>query len=337
MTARRAGRRTTLWVRERHVAEAIAQSRRNPFLPQYPLSPAITATDNLRAALRGARLVLLVTPSQWLRAVAGQVESLLPKAVPVVVCAKGIEVGTGALMTRVIAEAMPGRPCAVLSGPSFAEEVAAEQPTAVTIAAASPTSTAPGDLAERVAITLRTPTFRPYISHDPIGVEIGGAVKNVLAIACGIAAGRGLGSNTRAALMARGLAEMQRLTLALGGRRETLSGLAGIGDLALTCSSEQSRNFSFGKALGAGRAAADAAARPHVVVEGAVNARSITALAHRLGVEMPICEAVDDIVHHGHPVNQAIQRLLMRPIRAESESARPHPAATRQLPELLPT
>lgn len=336
MTAFSAGRQTRLWVRESHAVAAIRETRHNPFLPNHSLDPAIGVSPDLAEAVDGADLVILVVPSQFLRRVSTEVEAHLGRGVPVVVCSKGIETDSGALMTRVVAEAMPGRPHAVLSGPSFAEEVAAGQPTAVTIASNDAHEDDPdafaASLAARVAVTLGTATFRPYLSDDVVGVEVGGAVKNVLAIACGIAKGLGLGSNPRAALITRGLAEIKRLAEALGGRRETVTGLAGIGDLTLTCSSEQSRNFSFGKALGEGRSAEDILSGTTAVVEGAVNARSVTALARRLGVEMPICEAVDAVLHDGVPLQEAVQALLTRPIRAEPREMEPlvrlsHPAA----------
>lgn len=340
LTAERAGNATRLWVRESDAVEAIRQTRCNPFLADHPLPESLTVSSDLGETLSSADLVLLVLPSQFLRPLARQVEALLAPDIPVVICSKGIEGETGALMSQIVAEEMPGRSWAVLSGPSFAAEVAEGQPTAVTIAAreacmADP-ATLPLGLAARVAVTLGTPSFRPYLSDDPVGVEVGGAVKNVLAIACGIAAGQGLGSNPRAALITRGLAEIKRLAEALGGRRETVTGLAGIGDLTLTCSSEQSRNFSFGKALGEGRSAQEALAGKTAVVEGAENARSVTALARKQGVEMPICEAVNAILHEGCSVESAMQALLNRPLRGESRAlephvALPHPAGDTQL------
>ena len=336
MIADSAERRVSLWIRESAAVEQIRRERRNPFLPRFELPRSIAVTDDLADALAGAELVLLVVPSQFLRAMAREVENRLPKGVPVVVCSKGIELDTGLLMTQVVQQEMPGRPQAVLSGPSFAEEAAAGQPTAVTIAvdpANGGDLLTPDNLASRVALTLGTLSFRPYLSDDQTGVEVGGAVKNVLAIACGIAAGRGLGSNPRAALITRGLAEIKRLALALGGKPETVTGLAGIGDLALTCSSEQSRNFTFGKALGEGRTVEQALAGKSAVVEGVANARSVAALAERLDVEMPICATVDAILHRGLPLDEAIAELLSRPLRAELRALEervklPHPAAT---------
>ncbi|BBK30801.1 glycerol-3-phosphate dehydrogenase (NAD(P)+) [Stella humosa] len=330
MVAERAGRSVRLWIREPEAARAAADSRRNPFLPGHVIPPAIAITSRLDAVLHGADLALLVIPSQFLRRVAAEVERQLAPGVPVLVCSKGIEAGTGALMTAVVAAEMPGRPHAVLSGPSFADEAAAGQPTAVTIAV-PPTAGGIDPLAARLAVTMGTATFRPYVSDDPAGVEVGGAVKNVLAIACGMAAGRGYGSNPRAALIARGLAEMQRLADALGGRRDTVSGLAGVGDLTLTCSSEQSRNFSFGKALGGGLSIEAALAGRTAVVEGWANARSVTELADRLGVDMPICATVKAILDGGLSIEDAIHGLLTRPITAEPWALAagvqvPHPA-----------
>lgn len=336
MTAHAAGRDTTLWVRETDAVAAIRRDRRNPFLPQHPLPDAIRATDDLADALGGTQLVIVVVPSQFLRPMCRQIGRHLPAGVPIVVCSKGIETDSGALMTQVIEQELPGRPLAALSGPSFADEVAAGQPTAVTIASAdlagATADTAPQTLAARVALTLATPSFRPYLSDDLVGVEVGGAVKNVLAIACGIAQGRGMGSNPRAALITRGLAEIKRLATALGGQRETVTGLAGIGDLTLTCSSEQSRNFSFGKALGEGRTAEELLSNRTSVVEGVVNARSVAALATRLGVDMPICQAIDRVLHGGLSIDDAIELLMVRPLRAESAALEkliklPHPSA----------
>ena len=327
MTAHRAGRRVSLWAREAEVVAGVARDRRNPFLPDHPLPPEIAVTGDMKQAVAQADLVILVVPSQFLRSMSRAVESVLAPGVPVVICAKGIETDSGKLMSDIVAEEMPGRPQAVLSGPSFAAEVAEGQPTAVTIAsedAAGGADAASSSLAAKICLALGNESFRPYISDDPVGVEVGGAVKNVLAIACGIADGLGMGSNPRAALITRGLAELKRLAEALGGRRETVTGLAGIGDLTLTCSSTQSRNFSFGRALGQGMTPEEALAGKKSVAEGAVNARSVTQLARRLGVEMPICEAVNAILHDGLSIRDAVQALLTRPIKAESRELEPH-------------
>ena len=315
LTALRAGRRVSLWAREPEVVEAIERRRENPvFLPGAALPESLIASDDLAEVCIGAEAALLVVPSQFLRAVAEQVEAVLPRGVPAIVCAKGIERETGLLMTQVVEQAMPGRPLAVLSGPTFAAEVAADQPTAVTLATAEKDEET---LATQLAAALSTPTFRIYVSHDPVGVEVGGAVKNVIAIACGIAQGVGFGANTRAALITRGLAEIKRLAEALGGARETVSGLAGLGDLTLTCSSEQSRNFSFGLGLGRGETAEALLAGRPAVVEGVVNAVTVTDLARKLGVELPICEAVRAVVHEGQPIPEAMAALLRRPLTRE--------------------
>ncbi len=320
ITAAAAGRAVTIWAHETEIVAAIAADHRNEtFLPGVALPESIAATSDLGAAVAGADAVLLVVPSQFLRPVCAALAGVLPKDVPVCVCAKGIERDTGLLMTDIVAELLPENPVAALSGPSFAGEVALGQPTAVTIASADAAAdeNAPGSLAARLAHALGTPAFRPYVGGDIVGVETGGAAKNVIAIACGIAAGLGFGSNTRALLITRGLEEIKRLAEALGGQRETLSGLSGMGDLTLTCSSEQSRNFSFGLALGRGGRAAEILGRSKAVVEGAENALTVTDLARRLGIEMPICAAVRAVVHDGVPLEEAMAALMSRPLTAE--------------------
>ena len=310
LVARRAGAEVVQWVREPEVVAAINKQHVNPlFLPGVPLAPRITATGAL-ADVAGAELLLLVVPAQHLRAIATELGGLVPQT-PVVVCAKGIEIGTSRLMSEVVAETMPGRTMAVLSGPTFAREVALGLPTAITIASRS------AALAQQVAARLGGPTFRPYASDDPIGTEIGGAVKNVLAIACGIAMGRGLGDNARAALITRGLAEMIRFGVAKGGLVPTLVGLSGLGDLTLTCTSEQSRNLSLGIALGRGRALPEIIAERRSIAEGVYSAQALVALAKTLGVEMPIAAAVDAVLNLGADIDATIAGLLQRPFRAE--------------------
>ncbi len=310
--ARRAGHATVVWAREDEVAEAIAAGRGNPvYLPEVPLEPGIAATTDLAAAVADAVFVLLVVPAQYLRRVAERLRPALSGSPPLVLCTKGIEQKTCALMTEVIDETCPGLPVAVLSGPSFAREVARGLPTAVTLAA--------GDraLGAELAEALAGPGFRPYLSDDPIGAEIGGAVKNVLAIACGIVTGRRLGDNARAALITRGLAEMARLGRAKGAKPETLMGLSGLGDLTLTCNGPQSRNMSLGIALGEGRSLQEVLGERRSIAEGVDTARSVVALAARLGVEMPICAAVDRILHGGASIDEAIAGLLARPLGDE--------------------
>jgi glycerol-3-phosphate dehydrogenase (NAD(P)+) len=309
-TARRAGRQVTLWAREAEVVAAINHDHANPlFLPGVALEPEIRAVGELAAAVRDAEAVLLAVPAQHLRAMTA---ALAPLPMPVVICAKGIEETTGALLTEIVAATLPGVPLAVLSGPTFAAEVARGLPTAVTLA------TANAALGTRLAAALGTRSFRPYLSDDLIGVEIGGAVKNVLAIACGIVDGRKLGDNARAALITRGLAEMVRLALAKGGRAETLMGLSGLGDLVLTCTGAQSRNYSLGLALGEGRALAAILAERHSVAEGVTSAAATMALAQRLRVDMPISGAVDAILHRGAAIDEAIAALLARPFKSET-------------------
>jgi glycerol-3-phosphate dehydrogenase (NAD(P)+) len=311
--ARRAGHEATLWVREQDVVDAINAGKGNPiFLPGIALEPGITATSDMAAALAGADAVLLVAPSQFLRAVATSMRPHLKSGTPVVLCAKGIEHDTLALMTEAAQAALPDSPIAVLSGPTFAREVAQGLPTAVTLACADTT------LGQSLVELIGIPLFRPYLSDDPVGAEIGGAVKNVLAIACGIVTGKKLGDNTRAALITRGLAEMARLGVAKGGKPETLMGLSGLGDLTLTCNGPQSRNMSLGIALGEGRALKDIMAERQSIAEGVFSAASVVALAAKLGVEMPICAAVDQVINHGADIERAIAGLLSRPFRAEA-------------------
>ncbi|MGD1880677.1 MAG: NAD(P)H-dependent glycerol-3-phosphate dehydrogenase [Kiloniellaceae bacterium] len=307
--------RVLLWGRAPELMAAIAARHENPtYLPGIALAPAVTATATL-ADLAAVRLCLLAVPAQALRPVAQDLAAVIGPDVPVVLCAKGIEAGSGKLMTEVAAETLPGRPLAVLSGPTFAGEVARGLPTAVALASSD------RDLAARLVVTLGSRSFRPYLSDDPLGAEIAGAVKNVLAIACGIVAGRQLGDNARAALITRGLAEMSRLVLARGGKAETLMGLAGLGDLTLTCTATQSRNYSFGVALGRGESVEAASAASRGVVEGRYSAAATLAMAAGLTVEMPICAAGDAVVNRGADLEETIAGLLGRPFKAEGFSA----------------
>ena len=307
-----AGREVTLWVREREARETIARTGQNEvFLPGVALPESLTVVGGLQEALEGAEAALLVVPSQFFRGICDNLNDRLPRDLPLLIAGKGIERESGLLLSQVAEQVLPGHPIAVLSGPTFAGEAAKGLPTAVVIACEDQA------LAERFAASLGTKTFRPYLSDDLIGVQVGGAVKNVIAIACGIATGIGFGANTRAALITRGLAEIMRLAVELGGRPETLSGLAGLGDLSLTCSSEQSRNFTLGEGLGRGLPRAEIFAGRPVVAEGEENARSVRALAARLGVEMPICEAVADLLDGELALDEAIQGLLSRPLKQE--------------------
>lgn len=315
MTAARAGRTVGLWARESEVVESIRRDRRNaPFLPDHRIDEAVVPTGDLEEAVAEAELALLVAPAQHVAALADRLAAL-PGCPPLAICAKGIEQASGRLMTEVLAEALPGLPAAVLSGPTFAGEVAAGLPAAVTVASAD------RRLAERTAGLLGAPRFRIYLSDDPVGVQIGGAVKNVVAIACGIVTGAGLGENARAAIVTRGLAETVRLAVAVGGAAQTLSGLSGIGDMMLTCNSFQSRNMALGAALGA---EPDRSWTPAEVLdargklaEGVWTAAAVTEMAERLTVEMPICTGVNAVLHRGETVQAMIDSLMARRFREE--------------------
>lgn len=306
--AARGGQPVMLWAREPEVVESINEGHENRlFLPGVALSPEITATDSLDALSR-CEALLVVVPAQHVRAVLSE---MVVGATPLVLCAKGIEAGSRLLVGEIARQVHPNAPIAVLSGPTFAHEVAAGQPTAVTLACVD------AALRERLAERLKSPEFRPYASSDIVGAEIGGAVKNVLAIACGVVEGAGLGLNARAALIARGFAEMTRFGLARGARAETLGGLSGLGDLVLTCSSTNSRNFSLGVGLGQGRAAAEMLGDRRTVAEGAFTAPVLCEAAAEAGVDMPVVAAVCDLLA-GAGVRDVIGELLTRPLRSES-------------------
>lgn len=306
--AARGGEPVTLWAREDDVVTSVNAAHENAlFLSGIPLSPSIHATGDL-TALSDSDALLVVVPAQFLRSVLSQ----LPAGNrPLVLCAKGIEAGTQKLVAEIARELHPDAPVAVLSGPTFAHEVAKGLPTAVTLACEDDA------LRDALAERLGGPTFRTYGSSDVTGAEIGGAVKNVLAIACGVVEGAGLGLNARAALIARGFAEMTRFGVARGGRPETLAGLSGLGDLVLTCSSTNSRNFSLGVGLGKGKAASELLADRRTVAEGAATAPVLREAARAAGVEMPVTEAVCALLE-GTPVRAVVDALLARPTRGET-------------------
>ena len=307
----RAGLETTLWAREADVVASVNTSHENTsFLPGIDLDPAIRATGDL-AELAASDLVLAVAPAQHLRATLAAFAPHVRDGLQILLCAKGVEQGSLKLMTEVLAETIPRAAPAVLSGPSFAGEVARGLPTAVTLAC--PEEDCARDLAELIA----TPTFRPYFATDMIGAEAGGAVKNVLAIACGIVEGRGLGRSAHAALITRGFSELTRLAVALGGQAETVAGLCGLGDLVLTCSSPQSRNMSVGLAIGRGQTLGEALEGKLSIAEGVASAPAVCQLARSLGVEVPICEATAAILAGEVGVDEAIRSLLSRPLREE--------------------
>ncbi|CAN5540161.1 NAD(P)H-dependent glycerol-3-phosphate dehydrogenase [soil metagenome] len=307
----RAGLQVTLQAREPEVVASITARHENTmFLPDVLLDDAVTASADM-AALAACDLILAVPPAQHLRSALNALKPHLQAGVPVVLCSKGVEQGTLKLMSDVAAEVLPGQPIAVLSGPSFAGEVARGLPTAVTLACEDEA------LGRKIGEAIAIPAFRPYWAADVIGAEAGGAVKNVLAIACGISEGKGLGRSAHAALITRGFAELTRLAVALGGKTETVAGLCGLGDLVLTCSSPQSRNMSVGLALGGGKTLEQALAGKVSVAEGVASAPAVRALARSLGVETPICEAVAAILAGEVGVDSAILGLLSRPLKAE--------------------
>lgn len=306
-----AGRQVTLWAFEPEVVAEVNTAHANTaFLPGAALDPGIRATGDLGEAAR-AHAVLLATPAQHARRVLRQLAPALKPGAVVVLCAKGVEQGALALMTEVAAAEAPAARLAVLSGPGFAKDVVRGLPTATTIACKDEA------LGAALVAALGQPRFRPYLTDDLIGAEIGGAVKNVIAIACGVAEGKQLGEGARAALVTRGFAELVRLGVAMGARAETLNGLCGLGDLVLTCVSLSSRNTSLGAALGQGRALADIVGERRSVAEGVASAPAVAALAARHGVDMPICAAVDAILAGRLSVDAAIDALLARPFSRE--------------------
>lgn len=306
------GRRVLLWAREADVITAINDRHENtPFLPDVPLNKNITATDNLGDAA-AAPVILLVSPAQHVRGtMAALKDHIHHDEKPVVICAKGIELSTGKLLTTAAHEAAPNLNTAILTGPTFAAEIARGLPSAVTVAVRDAVT------GENLRAALACRTLRPYIGDDLTGAQIGGAVKNVIAIACGILVGKGLGESARAALMTRGLAEMARLAVALGAKRETIMGLSGAGDLMLTASSMQSRNFSLGFQMGQGRSATDILGERRAVTEGVHTARAVMELAAQQGIDMPISQAVNACLNDNVDIDDAIATLLDRPLKAE--------------------
>ena len=308
-----AGLDVLLQAREPDVVESIRARRINEaFLPGVVLDDHIDVTTDL-ADLASCDVILAVPPAQHMRTTLTAFAPHHRTGAPVVLCSKGIERGSLKLMTEVLAETLPGAPAAVLSGPSFAAEVARGLPSAVTLACADEA------LGEALMQTLSAPGFRPYLATDLIGAEVGGAIKNVLAIACGMSEGKGLGRSAHAALITRGFAEMTRLGVALGGRAETVAGLCGLGDLVLTCSSPQSRNMSLGLALGQGQTVEQALAGKRSVAEGYESAPAVRELALKTGVDMPISLAVASLLSGETTVDAVIGGLLSRPLKAERE------------------
>ncbi len=310
----RAGHPTRLWGRDAALVEAMRRTRRNErYLPDAQFPSSLAVVTDLSQALRGARDALVAVPSSAFREVLQQIEPHLDHGARLAWASKGFERNSGLLPHQVAGEVLGDRPGAVLSGPTFAREVGAGLPTAMTVASRD------REFARELALRLSGPQFRAYTQSDIVGVEVGGAVKNVIAIGCGIADGMGFGANTRVALITRGLAEMTRLGLALGGQRETFMGLAALGDLVLTCTDDQSRNRRLGLALGRGGSLADAQRCIGQVVEGVTASSAVLQVAAREGVDLPICAEVHRVMHQGRPVREALQALMGREVRSETE------------------
>lgn len=311
VTSAIAGNKVCLWAYEEETVQEINTEHRSSFLPSAQIPETVVATTDMQQALSNPDFVLFVSPAQFNRGVYKNMHAFIKDETPLVICAKGIELSTGLLLSEVIKEENENQNIAVLSGPGFATELARFCPTAVTIAARDDA------LAQYLCQTLKTEYFRPYSSTDIITPQVCGSVKNVLAIASGISEGCSLGDNAKAAMITRGLAEMSRFAVAVGGKRESVLGLCGIGDLLLTANSHQSRNFSCGFEIGQCGWAKPVLARSTKTVEGVATAQSVMKRARALGVEMPICQTVEDILYNEKPIKQALMELLSRPLKAE--------------------
>ena len=313
LAAARAGRKVVLWTRDTDHAETMQRTRENaPRLPGIPLPETIRITASLKDAADSARAILLAVPAQSLRGVTEALSLVVKQGIPIIICAKGIDQRSGEFMSEIVTDTIRGAMPGILSGPSFAVDVAKGLPTAIVLAAPLE------PVAEALARALSSPAFRIYHSTDIRGVEIGGAAKNVLAIAAGIVEGRGLGDSARAAITARGFAELSRLARSYGAKPETLMGLSGLGDLVLTCASRKSRNFAFGDDLGRGLSLSEAGGGK--LAEGVHAARILVDMAHARGVDMPIAEAVADILAGRISIQESIDLLLMRPLKTEYET-----------------
>ena len=307
----RQGSKVNLWAREDSVVNSINTSNTNDlYLPSIKLSEHIIAHKDLSDVL-DCDLILMVTPAQFMRPILNDIKDNLHKTIPIVLCSKGIEIETLNLMSEIAEAIIPSNPLAVLSGPSFAIDVVNNKPTAVTLACKD------SNIGKNIADSISLPKFRPYLSEDVIGAQIGGATKNVIAIAAGVVEGQNLGDSARAATIARGYTEINRLAVALGGKEETLSGLSGMGDLLLTCNSKTSRNFSLGIKLGQGLSVNEATNNLSSVAEGMYSARAIDKLSNKLGVDMPITNAVNDLIEKNRSLDEIIDDLLSRPLKKE--------------------
>ncbi|MCR9212696.1 MAG: NAD(P)-dependent glycerol-3-phosphate dehydrogenase [Proteobacteria bacterium] len=311
ITARKSGNEVHLWTRNQEHADALnGEGTNSRYLANIQLPEGLIATSDISTAAR-AEILMIVVPAQHMREILYRLKPELDDQTALVICSKGIEQDRGRLMSEVVEEVLPSSPYAILSGPNFAHEVAIGLPAAATLACQDP------DIGRKLVEAIGLPAFRPYYTDDVVGAQIGGAVKNVLAIACGLVSGGRLGENARAALITRGMAEILRLGEKMGARAETLMGLSGLGDLVLTCSSQTSRNFSLGAALGQGDILGEILQERHVVTEGVYTASAICAMAEKYNIEMPICCAVDEILNGGTAVSNAIEELLARPFRDE--------------------
>lgn len=311
LLAQRAGNSVTLWARSKLLINDMRARRVNAkYVPGVPIDSSIILTDDLALAAEQQQLIILAVPAQSTRAMLVDLAPHMSSGPPLLLTAKGIEISSGHLLSQVVEETLPGYPVAVLSGPTLAAEVAQKLPTAAVLACQDPA------MGPTLIQAVGVPEFRPYLSHDMIGVQVGGAVKNVLAIAAGIITGRELGENARAALISRGLSELMALGMAMGGRVETFMGLAGCGDLILTCASTHSRNMALGMAMGQG-------IQPHQLqlTEGVFTAQALVQLSRRLNVTMPICTAIARILHAGATIDDEIHDLLARPFRREEFDA----------------
>lgn len=303
-----------LWAREQDVIDDITNNHENSiFLPGVKFTDDVFVSDDLAEVIKDVDAVVMVVPAQFVRDICKQMAPLWRAGLPLLICSKGIEQKTGALMSEVVSQELPDAVVAVLSGPTFAGEAAKGLPTSVTIACTNP------DVGRKLVVSFGTKTFRPYYSADVTGSQVGGAVKNVMAIAAGIVEGKELGDNTRAALITRGLAEIVRLAKALGGKEETLMGMSGIGDLLLTANSLQSRNYTVGVELGKGKKLKEIVAGKRSIAEGVFTSQAVTDLAKKIGIEMPICQAMDAILNKDADVDDMINALLSRPFRDERD------------------
>lgn len=306
------GKDAIIWAREEEMVSSINTRHENTlFLPGVPLNTKIRATGSLTEAAK-ADILLIVTPAQYLRATLAGLKADLNETKPLIICSKGVEIETGALLSQIVAEASPQSPVGILTGPTFAAEIARGLPSAVTLAMKNK------ETAEQLAETLTSRNLRMYASDDIVGAQVGGAVKNVIAIACGIIEGKKLGDSARAALVTRGLAEIARLASALGAKKETLMGMCGVGDLILTCSSMQSRNFSLGVALGQGKTLEEILASRNSVTEGVHTAKALAVMAKNNAVDMPVSLAVHKCLSEGANVDEMIERMLDRPVKPEA-------------------